>query len=115
MASPFDTIVSTVQNLVTALNTAGTNYVNVAGSQDFYNISTATMIKNSAGRIVNVSVIVPGSAAGTIYDATNVSDTSRPIYQVAFASTGIQVVNLPFQYGLLVVPGTGQTLAGSFS
>lgn len=108
-------ILSTLQNIVTAINSQVANATNIAGAQDFYNIASATMIKTGVGRIVNVSVVVPGSAVGTIYDAQNVNDTSRPIYKITFAATGIQTVNLPFQYGLLIVPGTGQTVAGSFS
>jgi len=106
---------SALQNVVTALNSQVQNATYLAGTQDFFNLTSATLVKSGAGRIAKVSVIVVGSAAGTVYDATSVTDTSRPIYKVTFAATGIQIVDLPFQYGLLVVPGTGQTLAGSFS
>jgi hypothetical protein len=112
---PSTVFLATFQNIATAISTQISNATNIAGAQDFYNITSAKMIKPSAGRIVNISVIVPGSAVGTVYDAASISDTTRPIYKITFASTGIQVVNLPFQYGLLIVPGTGQTLAGSFS
>ena len=115
MPASVDDILTTLKSVVTAINTQTQANLNIAGAQDFFGVTSATYIKSGAGRIVRVSVVVVGSAVGTIYDATSVTDTSRPIYKVTFAATGIQVVDLPFQYGLLVVPGTGQTLAGSFS
>lgn len=115
MPASIDDILTTLKNIATALNTQVQNDTNLAGAQDFYNVTSATYIKNGPGRIVRISVVVTGSALGKIYDAVSISDLSRPIYPVTFAATGIQVVDLPFQYGLLVVPGTGQTLAGSFS
>ena len=112
---PSTVFLATFQNIATAISTQISNATNLAGAQDFYNVTSASYIKNGGGRIVNISVIVTGSAVGTIYDAATISDTTRPIYKITFAQTGIQVVNLPFQYGLLIVPGTGQKLAGSFS
>lgn len=104
-----------MKNIVTALNTQTQNSTNLVGNQDFSNVTSATYIKSGAGRIARVSVVIIGSANGIIYDAASINDTSRAIYKVTFATTGIQVVDLPFQYGLLIIPGTGQTLAGSYS
>ena len=115
MPASTDDVLTAIKNIVTALNTQVQTTVNLAGAQDFYNVTSPTMIKTGSGRIARVSVVVTGSAAGAIYDAVSVTDTTRQIYAVTFAATGIQVVDLPFQYGLLVVPGTSQTLAGSFS
>ena len=108
-------VLTTLQSIVTAINAQTTNDKNINGSQDFFNVTAATYIKSGVGRIVNISVMVAGSASGTVYDAQSVTDTARPIYVIGHAATGIQNVNLPVQYGILVVPGTGQTLAGSFS
>jgi len=110
-----DDVLTAIKNIVTALNTQVQTSINIEGAQDFYNVASATMVKTGAGRIGNVMVIVAGSASGTVYDAANVSDTSRPIYTISNAATGRFVVGMPFQYGLLIVPGTGQTVAGSYS
>lgn len=115
MPASTDDILTALKSVVTAINTQTQNNTNIAGARDFFGITTATYVKSGAGRIVRISVVVIGSAVGTIYDAASVSDLSKPIYKVTFAATGIQIVDLPFQYGLLVVPGSGQTLAGSFS
>ena len=114
MAASLDTIVTNIQNLANAVFTASTNYSNVNGLQDFFNVTAATVIRTGNGRICRVSVIVAGSAAGTVYDANSTTDTSRPIYKISNA-LGITDVSLPVQYGVMIVPGTGQTVAGSFS
>lgn len=115
MPASIDDVLTAIKNIASALNAQTTNETNLAGAQDFYNITTPTLVKSGAGRVVNVVTIVSGSADGVIYDASNVSDTSRPIYPISHTATSPIVVNMPFQYGLLVSPGTGQTIAGSFS
>lgn len=115
MAASTTDILTAVQQIVIALNNQTTNNTNIAGAQDFFNITAPTVIKSGAGRIVRVSVVIIGSGVGTVYDASSSTDLSRPIYKVTFAATGIQIVDLPVQYGIVIVPGTGQTLAGSFS
>lgn len=104
-----------LKNVVIAINGEVQNATNLAGAQDFFNVTGATLVKSSAGRVVNISVVVAGSANGTVYDAVSATDTSRPIYSISHTATGIQVVNLPVQYGLLVVAGSGMTVAGSYS
>lgn len=115
MPASLDTIVTNIQNLANAVFTGSTNFSSVNGLQDFFNVTSATVVRSGNGRIVNISVIVKGSTTGTVYDANSTTDTSRPIYVISDAATGIQVVNLPVQYGVMIVPGTGMTVAGSFS
>ena len=114
MAASLDTIVTNIQNLANAVFTASTNYSNVNGLQDFFNITAATVIRTGQGRICRVSVVVAGSAAGTVYDANLSTDLTRPIYKIA-NTLGIVDVSLPVQYGVMIVPGSGMTVAGSFS
>ena len=115
MPASTDDILTAIKNIVTALNTSVQTSINLAGAQDFFNITTPTLIKSSAGRIVNITLVVAGSADGSIYDAMNVSDTSRKIYPILHSGAVTQIANQPFQYGLLVVPGSGMTVAGSYS
>lgn len=115
MAASTDDILTAIKNIVIALNAQVTNETNLAGAQDFYNVTSATYVKSGAGRIVNAIALVLGSADGTVYDAASMTDTSRPIFPISHTTAGRQLINMPFQYGLLVVPGTGQTIAGSYS
>ena len=114
MSASLDTVVTNIQNLANAVFTASTNYSNVNGLQDFFNITAATVIRSGQGRICKVSVIVAGSASGTVYDANSTTDLTRPIYKIA-NTVGVVDVSLPVQYGVMIVPGTGMTVAGSFS
>lgn len=114
MSASLDTVVTNIQNLANAVFTASTNFVNVNGLQDFFNVTAATVVRTGAGRICRVSVVVAGSAAGSVYDANSTTDTSRKIAVIP-NTAGVIDVSLPVQYGVMIVPGTGMTVAGSFS
>jgi hypothetical protein len=109
-------VLTTIQNIVKALATAAQNYLNVQGAVNAATITAPTLVKNVAGRICSVSVIVAGSATGFVYDATSLTDTSKPLYVIPDA-VGLEpyVVNLPASFGIVVVPGTGQTVTVSYS
>lgn len=115
MSASLDTIVTNIQNITSAINVANTNFVNVNGLQDFWKITSPTVVRVGAGRIARISVIVAGSATGTVYDASIATDLSRPLYIIPMTLGFLQEVNLPVQYGVLIVPGTGMTVSGSFS
>jgi hypothetical protein len=109
-------ILTTLKNIVTALATAAQNYLNVQGATNKAAITAPTVVKNSPGRIASVSVITAGSATGFIYDATLLTDTTKPLYIIPDA-VGLQpyVVNLPASFGIVVVPGSGQKITVSYS
>ena len=115
-------ILTTLKNVATAINGLATTELNIAGSQSACGITSATLVKIGAGRIVTVSVIVGGSTNGKIYDAATVSDTSKPLCVIPYTAGAsgdtpefANVVNLPCAFGLLVVPGTGQTVTVGYS
>lgn len=107
-------ILTAVKNVVTALNGGPTQYMQQQGSNSTAGITSATVLKSSPGRLCVVSVVVAGSTAGTAYDAVTTSSPSRPLYTIP-NTVGVYVVNIPTNYGLTVVPGTGQTVAVSWS
>jgi len=85
------------------------------GQKTFFNITAATVVKATAGRIAKVSVIVAGSAAGSIYDAatTGAAGAANEIAVIP-ATAGMINLDFPVSNGIVVTPGTGQTLAVSF-
>jgi hypothetical protein len=87
-----------------------------AGSSNRYNITSATLVKASAGRVVRVSVIVAGSTAGTVNDCatTGAAAASNQVATIP-ATVGVLSLDWPCATGLVLVPGTGQTLAVSYS
>src|SRR5260221_168907 len=107
-------ILTAVKNVVTALNSAVTAYTGVNGSIVKAAITAATVVKPSAGRVAVVSIVAGGSASGFIYDSNSASNTSLPIYTIP-TTIGLVFVNLPVTNGILVVPGTGQTVSIGYS
>lgn len=107
-------LLTALKNVVTALNNATLAYRQVNGISTAEALTAQTVVKTSAGRVASVSVIVAGSAPGTLYDASQPNITLAPIYVIP-NTIGVFVVNLPTDTGLVVVPGTGQTVTVSWS
>jgi hypothetical protein len=107
-------VLTVAKNIAQAVNALAQAYLNVQGAQNFTGLTAATVVKASAGRIANISVIVAGSADGAVYDSTATGDTSKPLFVIPM-TVGVYVVNLPASFGVTIAPGTGQTVSGSFS
>lgn len=111
-------ILTSIKNLVIALNGATQAFNNVNGVSTTEAISTTTVVKTTPGRVASVSIITAGSTTGTIYDSSSKQVTTAPLWVIpeAAKSTGEPyVVNLPTDVGILVVPGSGQVLTLSWS
>lgn len=79
-------------------------------------ITAAVLLKAGApGRLMRVSVIVAGSAAGTVNDVatTGAAGTANQFGTIP-ATVGTYIFNWPCFVGMVVVPGSGQTLAASY-
>ena len=89
------------------------------GTHTFLNITTATVVKTTAGRVATVCVIAP-SDAGNQYAAvadhastSGVSNTN--LITVIPDVRGTYQVNMPTSNGIVLVPGgAGQVLTISF-
>ena len=113
MASLTD-ILTAAQNIVTALNNNTSTFLSVNGATSKSGITAATVVKATPGRICTISVIAAGSATGSIYDATSSTATTNPVYTIPM-SAGAYIVNIPTLYGIVVAPGTNQTVTIGFS
>jgi hypothetical protein len=107
-------VLTVAKNIAQAVNALAQAYLNVQGVQNFAGITVPTVIKPSSGRVAVISVTVAGSAPGTVYDGAALGATTKPLCVIP-NTVGPFVVNLPTSFGLLIVPGTGQTVSGSFS
>jgi hypothetical protein len=89
------------------------------GTTTTLDITTATVIKSSPGRVFTVSVVSgTGSTAGAVYDATSTSgNTVANQVGVIAAAVGapINFNAAPTANGIVVVPPTGYTIAVSWS
>jgi hypothetical protein len=113
MASLSD-LLTAAKNVVTAINQLGQTYLQVQGSTFYSGITAATVVKTGQGRVARVSVVVAGSAVGAIYDASASSSTTGKIWVIP-NTVGVTEINLPVNNGIVVAPGTGQTVAISYS
>lgn len=87
------------------------------GTATTLDITAATVIKSSPGRVFTISVVVAGSAAGAVYDATSTSGNTAA-NQIGVVPNTAGIINfnaMPTAAGIVVAPGTGQTLAVSWS
>ena len=107
-------VLTAIKNIVTALATEASNFLNVNGQVTAAGLTVTTVVKPVAGRVANVSVIVAGSAVGHIYDGAMATATTKPLYIIPM-TIGVFVVNMPASFGILVIPGTGQTVSVSYS
>lgn len=79
-------------------------------------ITSATVIKAVQGRICKVNVVVAGSAAGTVNDCatTGAAAVANEVFAIP-NTVGIYDVDFPCMTGIVVVPGTGQTISVSYN
>jgi len=101
--------------LVVVGGASGALVTGVAKSRTL-NITTPTVVKNTAGRVGYVNIVVAGSAAGAVYDfaATSGVSAATQIAVLPDTVTGPQVIDFPVTTGIVVVPGTGMTVAVSW-
>lgn len=85
------------------------------------NIAAAKVVKQAPGELYFVSVIVAGSAAGSVNDCKT-TGAAGPSNQVAVIpnTVGVYVIGAtdggwPMLQGIVVVPGTGQTVSVAHS
>lgn len=93
----------------------------LSGTKSLLNITTSTLVSNvntasySARRIGRVQVLVAGSAAGTVNDTANVAGATVANQVFIIPNVvGTYLVDFPCLAGIVVVPGTGQTVAVSY-
>jgi hypothetical protein len=115
MAS-LDDVVTTSKNIVIALNNNAQTNLSIQGTKTAVSLTSTKSVSNTSGRLVNVVVLVAGSTAGGIYDASSVAaaGTTNKIYVIP-NTVGLYVVNLPIVNGIVVEPGSGQTVTISYS
>lgn len=107
-------LLTAVQNLVKAINAASQQYLAINGALNMPAISTATVVKSTAGRVCEVSILSAGTTVGTIYDGATLSATTKPLLPLPNI-VGVYKVNWPVSFGILAIPGAGQTISVSYS
>ena len=113
-ASGATQILAALQNLVVALNSAATSYANIVGVANFGPITAATVVKSSAGRICEISVLTAGTTTGYVYDSATAGATTATMIPIPNL-VGVYRVQWPMAVGITVSPGSGQQISGTYS
>ena len=116
MSASLTDILSTQKNGVIALANLAQTTLRGLGTQTSTTITTTTLIYPQAGYFVNFTVIVAGSTAGTIYNSsTTAGIAASNALCVVPNSVGTTKTGQVFNVGLVVVPGTGQSINVTYS
>lgn len=114
MTASLADILTAAKNIVTALNGQTRQEMMAAGMQTASGLTAATLVSSNPGFVVSVSVLVAGSTKGTVYDATAATSTSNPLFAIP-DTVGLYPIGMPLANGLVVAPGTGQTVTVNYS
>ena len=116
MTASLSDLLTTQKNGVVAINGLAQATARSLGTQTSATVTAATVIYVGKGYLVNFSVVVAGSGAGTI---SNTGDTGTVTAANALcaipATVGITKVGQVFSTGLVVAPGTGQSINVTYS
>jgi len=112
--SSLSDILTAAKNIAVAINNAAQIYLRVQGAIRSATMTATTLVSSGQGRLASVSVIVAGSTDGIIYDS-NLTTSLTNALAVVDNVLGVTVINMPYNNGLVVVPGTGMTLVVSYS
>lgn len=87
----------------------------VGGNHSALGLKTGTIVKSTAGVVVQVNVITAGSSTGSIYDtASTAGGTTANEVAVVPSSVGPVLLQFPCLVGISYVPGTGQVASISY-
>lgn len=111
-------ILTTAKNVVTAINSVGQALVRGQGNITSETISgSAALVTTGQGYLVNVSVVVAGTTEGFVNNSATVAGVAATNTIAATTATAPEAVypcGIPFSYGLVVTPGTGQSLCVTY-
>ena len=116
--SPLGAYVATNSGNLVPLQTdaQGALRTSVGGVNVAYRLTAATVVKASPGRCITVSVIVAGTATGTANDVTNTAGVAVANQFGTIPNTvGVYNFEWPCLSGIVIVPGTGQTVSVAFN
>lgn len=114
MAS-LDDILTVQKNAVVALNNVQQALAAQNATATSNTLTGATFITAGPGRLLSFVVTVAGSATGSIYNTASPTGGTASNTLVAIPNTvGIYECNLIFNAGLVVEPGTGQSVNVSY-
>jgi hypothetical protein len=114
MAS-LDDILTAQKNGVVAINNVALTNQRGLGTTTSLTVTAETVIYVGKGYLVNFSVVVAGSAAGKISNSSAGSPAANTALCAVPATVGVYKTGQVFTNGLVVTPGTGQSINVTYS
>lgn len=126
MASLAD-ILTTQKNGVIAINGIATNVLSVIsainttlrreqGTATSGTVTASTLIRSGSGYVARVCVVVAGTTEGSVYNASSTGTVAAGNRLFAVPNTvGVYNLGQVFDAGLVLTPGTGQSLNVTYS
>ena len=115
MASLAD-ILTTQKNGVIAINNIFQALSSLNPTVTSATVTSSTLIIAGSGRLLSFSVVVAGSANGLIYNAgTPTGGTAANALVATPTTVGVYAANMVFTNGLVIAPGTGQSINVTYS
>lgn len=115
MTASLSDLLTAQKNGVVAINGVAQATLRGLGTQTSLTVTAATVVFIGPGYLVNFAVVVAGSAAGTIYDANNTSPSAHDALCAVPTTVGVVKTGQVFTSGLVIVPGTGQSINVTYS
>ena len=110
MAS-LDDLLTAQKNGVVALSAIQQALTAVVPAYTSATVTASTLIVAGRGKLLHVSVLVAGSTTGFVYNASTVGSAAAANALVPVINTiGIYSAGVVFTNGLVVTPGTGQSI-----
>ena len=107
MAASLDDILTTQKNGVVAINLYSNTILRGQGTSTSATVTTATLVATGRGYIVNYSVVVAGTAEGSVSNASSTGASSASNKLCATQKVlGVYPVGQVFTNGLVIEPGT---------
>lgn len=111
-----DDVVTVQKNGVIGLNNLSATLSYLFGEQTSATVTSSTLVIAGAGRLVSFSVVVPGTVTGYIHNASTTGLATAGNAFVATPTTiGTYQCGQHFSGGLVIAPGTGQSINVTYS
>jgi hypothetical protein len=116
MPASLDDILTVQKNGVVAVNTLTQATQRGLGTATSATVTATTLVVTGKGYLVNVAVVVAGSGSGLVSNYTSTTSVPASSALVATPATvGVYPCGKVFSDGLVITPGTGQSINVTYS
>lgn len=112
MAAGLDDILTAQKNGVTGINGVQQSNLRGQGTATSSTVTASTLVIAGNGYLVSYTVVVAGTVNGLIYNSASVAgiSASNALCATDKTAVGVYKTGLAFTTGLVVAPGTGQSI-----